>query len=244
MDQISPPGLDTRRAGTRAIVEAIMQAVPVTAGLSRLYQFTHPSQFEREVANWQVEISARVNEHIAVLAELAERLEGRLVISDLAVRLGMRLVETDEAALASASEFNTLQKLIPGETEAAIAEALHELEHQGLVKIHADLDEMCIELLPGIYPTFDLVALGHDTIGDARCLAQMLIGNEKRFVIAVLFADAGWAKRRFNPALAYLLTYFGKGQISYDLSAEYPADQVFIGSRERFLLKRFISGEL
>ena len=58
---IEAPEPDKSKTATRAIAEALAQATPVTAGLARLYQYTHPSEFEQEVQQWRRDISDAVN---------------------------------------------------------------------------------------------------------------------------------------------------------------------------------------
>jgi hypothetical protein len=243
MADILPPVESVDRAGTRAVIEAFMQTNPVTGFLARIYQFTHPPQFPAQLADWRADISARVNDHSAVLDELTQRLMQRLVISDLAVSLGLKLVETDQTGLQSMRDFEAVRGLIPDAQQSAIEEALHELEDHGLLTITATLTEPIshVRLRYGIYQAFDPVALGYDTLGDARQLAQMLIEDAQRGNIRKLLAEVGWPRRRFNPALAYLLQFFGARLISRESQAEFPTIRVFVHSRERFRLKQFVS---
>jgi hypothetical protein len=60
-DVIKAPKNDRRIAARRAIVEALAQATPLTAGLARLYQTTHPSQFELEVEEFFEIVAEELN---------------------------------------------------------------------------------------------------------------------------------------------------------------------------------------
>jgi hypothetical protein len=242
MAHILPPVENVDRAGTRAVLEAFMQTNPVTGFLARIYQFTYPPQFQAQLADWRAEISARVSDHSVLLDELTQRLARRLVISDLAVSLGMKLVETEDAGLESMRDFEDVLGLIPEADSGAIAEALHELEHYGLLTTHATLAEPIshVVLRYEIYPAFDPVVIGYDTMADARHLAQLMVDNPERGSVPKLFAEVGWSRRRFNPALAYLLQFLEDGVISRELQAEFPTTYVFVHSRERFRLKQFI----
>jgi hypothetical protein len=243
MADISPPIENVDRAGTRAVIEAFMQTNPITGFLARIYQFTYPPQFQAQVADWRAEISARVNDHSALLDELARRLAPRLVISDLAVSLGMKLVQTEDAGLKSMRDFEDVRGLIPEADEAAVQEAVHELEHYGLLRTHATLSEPIshVILRYEIYPAFDPIAVGYNTTADARQLAEMMVDNPEHGSIPKLFAEVGWPRRRFNPAVGHLLQFFDEGRISRELQAQFPTRWVLLDSRERFRLKQFIA---
>jgi hypothetical protein len=93
-----------------------------------------------------------------------------------------------------------------------IAEAVHELEHDGLLHRHQSLGMGAIgfyALAPraGFFQVFD-PALGiGDPVADARLVAAALIdGGEQAGSIAELAQKLGWTARRINPALAVLIS--------------------------------------
>jgi hypothetical protein len=217
---------------------------PMTGFLAGIYQFAYPPQFDVEVERWRVEISARVNDHSTVLDELARRLASRLVVSDLAVRLGIELVKTESAGLQSLRDYGSVCRLLPDVDESSVQEAIHELEHYGLLTslghvLAAPISH--VRLAYEIYQAFDLVAFGFNTIGDGCQLAQMILDDAQRGNITKLFTEVGWPHRRFNPGLACLLQFFEPGLISRESQDEFPTTQLFVGSRERFRLKQFIA---
>jgi hypothetical protein len=93
-----------------------------------------------------------------------------------------------------------------------IAEAVHELERDGLVHRHQSLGMGAIgfhALAPrdGFFHVFD-PALGiGDPVADARLVAAALIdGGEQAGDVAELAQKLGWTARRMNPALAVLIS--------------------------------------
>jgi hypothetical protein len=93
-----------------------------------------------------------------------------------------------------------------------IAEAVYELERDGLVRRHQSLGMGAIgfyALAPsaGFFQVFD-PALGiGDPVADARLVAAALIGGgEQAGGVAELAQNLGWTARRMNPALTVLIS--------------------------------------
>ncbi|MCP4074419.1 MAG: hypothetical protein GY742_22260 [Hyphomicrobiales bacterium] len=71
---IDSPKNNPHRHGLRAIIGALAQATPVTAGLAHLYRFTYPSEMESQLLAWRDDVSDTLNAHEAVLRQLEERI--------------------------------------------------------------------------------------------------------------------------------------------------------------------------
>ena len=58
---VEGPKRDQRREARRAMSEALAQTIPLTAGLARLYQTTHPSESEIERQRWESDVTDELN---------------------------------------------------------------------------------------------------------------------------------------------------------------------------------------
>ena len=53
----------------RACIEALMQVTPITAGLARLYQETHPPKSQEDLLRWIDDVTTELN-HVAELVPI------------------------------------------------------------------------------------------------------------------------------------------------------------------------------
>ena len=81
---IESPKSGSRKAGIRVVVEALAQAMPITAGLAHIYGFMHPTEMERLVVLWRDQASDNLNVHEARLRRIEEKLAPRQRVSDIA----------------------------------------------------------------------------------------------------------------------------------------------------------------
>src|SRR5215210_2425666 len=86
-EPIKAPEPDKKREGIRAVFEAVAQIDPVTAGLTRLYQTTHPSKAEQDRQCWQEAISERTNEHSGRLDQHENLIVPKATLTGVAVQL-------------------------------------------------------------------------------------------------------------------------------------------------------------
>ena len=102
---IVPPQDNARRAAGRVVVEALSQATPITAGLATLYRFTHPSEMQRVVEAWRIEVSDTLNDHDVALQRLEAVISPRLRIGELALELALWLAEHAQDGLKGTSKY-------------------------------------------------------------------------------------------------------------------------------------------
>ena len=113
MTVIKPPQPDLGRALWRAVFEAGAQFSPVTAALARLYQTTHPSQLEQEVAAWRTSVTDTVNEHAIRLHALETTYQPRLILSEAAETLALWLARESPSAHRDGFDYGVVQTALP-----------------------------------------------------------------------------------------------------------------------------------
>lgn len=229
------------RAVFRAVLEAGAQFTPVTAALTRLYQTTHPSKFQRELAEWQITVSSSANDHEARLQRLEETYHPRLTLSEdaqaLAIWLAGQSITGDEANIA----FATLRQAFPTRPKHDLQDAVAELKLAGLATVMAVFGDPIYE----VAPTFDLFALLDPVVtktspqDDAVELARQALALGAGRVPEIA-QRLEWSPRRINPALALLLPMVS--MVSQTRDALYLTPWFNVGAEERVTFRRLIEG--
>lgn len=240
---IVPPVEDRKRGATRAIVEALAQATPITAGLARIYQFTHPSDMERQLAAWREEVSKTINDHELLLGKLADLLTPRLAISGEAMALARWLVEESGDGLRGACEFSALETAFPSIPNRELEEACSELKHYGMVSYTAAMSHPIrrVKIEYPLYWAFDPLVKGTDPCADASLVAELILAEDRPTVdVAQIDALLGWPRRRFNPALAFVIGRLPDGSISKAIQNTYPTSHIILSSDARFQMRALL----
>lgn len=90
--------------------------------------------------------------------------------------------------------------------------------------------------------TYGLTTIGSDPTLDACQLIDLVLGQESGSVSALeLHERSGWLARRFNPALAILLSQVDEGRVSRACDGKYAASYFLLVAEDRVSLKRFAS---
>lgn len=240
---IEPPTSPQWRGVLRTVVEHAAESHWLTGGLVKLYRFTHPSELEGLIATWRQEVSDSVNDHTARIERLENMLRTRLRVSEEAVALGAWLAKESKNGLQHpALLISDWISAFPDMEADAAMEAVAELEHFGLIQRDRVIGG------PGfarptydLYYTFDGTVLGYDTRKDAKELAAIILSSGSGWKSSPdLEKASGWERRRFNPALALVLTLIDQSRISREVQPDYPASGFFASEDERFQLRQFI----
>ncbi|WP_157619210.1 hypothetical protein [Skermanella stibiiresistens] len=238
---IEIPSSDERRSALRAIVESIASFEPITGALTRIYTYTHPSQFERDIETWRKNITIAANFHETAIEELESILRPKLRIGEVAAQISTYLVRATTNGFYDMHGWNEIKAAFPNANEIEIHDALAELKHCGLIHVHSAIGApvAAIHTTYDLFWAFDGAVMGYDTRADAVYLAESLLEDDCNAVIPRLHEKTGWNRRRFNPPLAYLLQFFAPGRISNELQNQYPTTNVIITADERYHLKAF-----
>ncbi|WP_420469963.1 hypothetical protein [Brevundimonas sp. FT23042] len=235
---ITAPIENTDRAILRAVLEATAQFMPVTAALTRLYQTTHPSKFQQDVASWQVAVSDTVNQQDVRLAALEAAHHPQLLLSDEAVAVARWLSETSEFGLEDGIGFGVLVGAFEGMDKADLEDAVAELAAVGLVSSSGALGHAIFRLRPTVllYALFDPLVLQTSPQSDAAVLAAKALALNSGSVRELLTA-LEWSVRRLNPALLLLMTQL-PGAVSREVSPDLATRFFSMTPDNRFALKR------
>lgn len=235
---ITAPIENTDRAILRAVLEATAQFMPVTAALTRLYQTTHPSKFQQDVASWQVAVSDTVNQQDVRLAALEAAHHPQLLLSDEAVAVARWLSETSEFGLEDGIGFGVLVGAFEGMDKTDLEDAVAELAAVGLVSSSGALGHAIFQLRPTVllYALFDPLVLQTSPQSDAAVLAAKALALNSGSVRELLTA-LEWSVRRLNPALLLLVTQL-PGAVSREVSRDLATRFFSMTPDNRFALKR------
>lgn len=239
---IQPPKEDIGRALWRAVAEAATQFNPVSAALARLYQTTHPSQFQRDVARWHERVSGAVNDHETRLQALEARHQPQFLMSSEATALAVWLAETSEFGLEDPVSFDALQAAFPGISTRDLEDAIAELSAFNLVTTSAALGHPVRSVRPlcPLFALFDPVLMGRSPQDDAATLAAKALELDTGSVPTLMDA-LGWDVRRLNPALMLLMSMI-PGPVSREISRDLATRFFAMTPETRAALKRLQPG--
>lgn len=241
---ITPPKENIDRALLRAFLEAGTQFVPVAAALARLYQTTHPAQFQRDLEQWRSDVSRVANRLEERLDALEHAHHPTLSLSDDADALARHLVSQSEGGLERFVQSDTLLPALPGWNSRRLQDAAAELKLAGLATISATLGDPVRLVTPTsvLFVLFDPVVLGTSPQSDAIELARLILELDPDQVSSADLAERlGWTPRRFNPALSLLLTFVPDGQIRKVLQPTWATAGFIVSAETRVKLRRLVS---
>ncbi|TIQ23844.1 MAG: hypothetical protein E5X61_25680, partial [Mesorhizobium sp.] len=97
-----------------------------------------------------------------------------------------------------------------------LEDGIAELEAEGYVGtthfIGPELPHVSVKA--ELFADFDPIVHGTDPATDAADLVEQILAGDGNIDVAQLHADTGWTRRRFNPALSYVLGYVDDRRVS------------------------------
>jgi hypothetical protein len=237
---IQPPVQDLNRAVWRAAVEGAAQFTPVTAAIARLFQLTHPAQFERDLAEWRMTVSTSVNDHEARLQALEATYRPHMALSADAQSLALWLAGQSVRGDDHNVDFTVIQAAFPTLDARALQDAAAELRMVGLATIEAVIGDP----VWSVAPTFSLFALMDPVVtltspqDDAVEIARQALDLDGGRIPEIA-GRLGWSPRRINPALALLLPLVTT--VSNEISREYITRWFAVGADERVKFRRLVA---
>ncbi len=236
---IEVPEADKNRTAIRAIAEVLAQGMPVTAGLARLYQFTHPSAFEQELQQWRRDVTQAVN-------TISEQLRIRLPVSEASLEVTRFLVGQAARGYGDDIAFQQIEDGLPEYDRATLQKACFDLEQSDLVRIEAAHGRPVLAVRPEarLFWTFDPYFLGTDPGADALEIARKLLEQDDGASVAAgdLETSLGWSRRRFNPAFEKVVAELPPGWLRQPMKRDYPATLIRVSPEVRAQLEHFVSG--
>jgi hypothetical protein len=238
---IETPKADVGRAVWRAVFEAGAQFTPVTAALARLYQTTHPSKFEQDVAVWRSTVTETVNEHETRLLALEINYQPRMKLSEAAQRLALWLACESPSAHRDTFDYEAVQAAFPDMDKRELEDAVAELKQARIVEVQSAMGRPILQVTPttDLYLLLDPVAIGTSPQADAVQIAREALALDGGRV-GEIARCLGWSPRRVNPALALLLPLVSIR--SNEISREYLTGWFTVGADERVAFRRLIEG--
>lgn len=247
---IEPPEPNKTKEGARRVAEFLAGFEPSTAALAQFFRFTSPGEFQRALDQWRAEVSSEINrqdERITELEAALQRIEqglvARLRVGDLAISVALHLVETSEDGLRQHVEFEKVQEAFNVPATRELQEAVFELRDLGFLTTEAATSQPITLVRPqyALFWAFDPIVTRNDPVHDAAKIAREIVTTEPPTgKVAALHERTGWERRRFNPALAKVLSLFPEGRYSNEIQNTYPTTCLLPSPKETFALKRFI----
>jgi hypothetical protein len=236
------PVENKRRALVRTLWEASLQTFGPTAALGRIWGFTHPTVFEREIEHWREKVTVSANDHEERICALESWLDPQFEISDLALDLAFWICGASANGLQKKINWKSV---ISGFEDCALdklEEAAAELSHLGFLKINSVIGRPVdlLEPQPELFWAFDEAAVGLHTRDDAYEIAMLWLQDSQFWRTSSLHEHLGWELRRLNPPLFYVLQFVKDGFVSREMQPDYPTKSIRLAAGDRFLLKRFV----
>jgi len=229
---IETPKENIDRSLWRAVAEAATQFTPVTAALARLYQTTHPSQFQRDVERWHEAVTDASNDHEARLEALEAVHQPKFRMSEDATALALWLVQTSEYGLEDPVGFDEVVQAFPETSQRDLQDAAAEPGAFCLVGHPV----RTVRPLSPLFALFDPLVTGHSPQTDASTFAAKALEKDSGSVRA-LMDDLGWDVRRLNPALMLVQSVL-RGVVSREGSQDLATKFFAMTPDNRVALKR------
>lgn len=236
---LTPPVDDKKRALARATAEIFLAKIPVFGdALVRLYQETFPPAFQAQLETWRRDVSDKVNGHDAVLNALTDRLQPTLIISEAATAVAISMCRLSAKGLPSPIPFDDILAMTPEFNRLDVDHAIYELAE--LAFVTTKHQHLSIRPTLDLFRAFDPAALGTNPEADAKLLARAVLDTPAFSNVHVLDVHMAWPRRRFNPALAVMLTFVN--HMSQELQDDYPTTSFILDGPATVKLKRFACG--
>jgi hypothetical protein len=230
------------RAAFRRLLEACAQSTPLTAAIAHLYGYTHPSQFEQELEQYQREIGVSLNDHGERIVRLEEVLAPRAAAGALALDLAFHILRANNTGRGGAVDFEALCETFSDIDRSSLEEAVAELKHLEYATTEGAWGHPILNVRPtaSMFLAFDLVATGRDTRADALLVARRWLDEPEAQNVFRLSEQLGWEPRRLNPALSTLRHVFAQGRWSNESDPTLEVVSVLVTQDERFKLRRML----
>ena len=232
---IKPPQKSPVGTAARNIIEAAAEAMPFAGIATAAGRAAFPPAEEKDRDRWADEVTGRVNEH-----DRALRNEGTITGTTAALALWISRTSTDGLHDPNMFTRDIAAALGDEHTVAAVEEAAEELRELGLVEVG---------VLSRVRPTWQLFAKvdphakGWNPEEDARTLARFVLEKGDGLRAPDLEQQSGFERRRFNPALSMLLTFFDSNLVSREVQPDYPTYHAQLSPGARLRLRQLINGE-
>ena len=168
--------------------------------------------------------------------------ELNLELSLLARKLGLWVAQRCPNGMREHIDEDDVLKAFEGVADRDLAEAIAELEADGFGSVTRFSGQRLPLFRPSndLYVTFDPIASGTDPMADAVVLAGRALEEDDGVNVRALHTASEWSLRRFNPALAVVVSQIDDRRVSKTMSGEYQTTWFGLLPEDRIALKRFI----
>lgn len=154
------------------------------------------------------------------------------------------LIRTSEGSSLDYFGIESLRTKFSHVDEKELDEALYELQHHDFVELSYSMAGIrTVTPTLNLFVSRDRTVMKYDTITDAKALAAKVLIGDESWSVSGLHEMVDWEKRRFNPAVWYLLQFIDDGRISRAGAASegYPARSFHVLGEDRQQLKSFVN---
>ena len=236
---IKTPASDKKREGARAVAEAAASLIPGGGALARLYRTTHPPKSEQDRKEWQSQITERSNDHSDQLDRHERIIAPTYEIKGPPVDLIVAMIQ--QCTDGRSERIYTLQDLralLPQHDEQIVKDAIFELVELGLLSRVQTMSVIRVRLTERAYDQVDEHVMGWSPRLDALELAELMLETEEGRS-ALLCEALGWTKRRFNPAVRYLLRHLPDDRVSNEIDLNFEIRGITLVDEDLAALRRF-----
>jgi hypothetical protein len=170
-----------------------------------------------------------------------DRQAAQLHLTPLAFRVGSHITTESATGLPDPIDDRALVAAFADVPLPALRDAIAELGVDGYIStidlVGGRLPRMHCEL--ELFATFDPLTLGSDPTADAAALARRALELDGTIGIPALHDATEWSVRRFNPALAIMLSKIDDRHVSKTVDGTYPTRHFFLTAEDRVELRRF-----
>ena len=166
----------------------------------------------------------------------------QLGLTPLALRIGSYIASASTSGFRDSVDDDALTSAFAGVPLQELRDGIAELSVDGYLAtaplVGLRLPRMRCEL--ELFATFDPITLGTDPTADAAELANLALLEEGTIGVPAFHERTGWSLRRFNPALAIMLTKIDDRRIGKTNDGTYPTRHFSLAAEDRVELGRFV----
>lgn len=243
MTKITPPDPNRTADVGRAAARAAAGAIPLFGSVAaELIDGLLPDPSANRRDQWEQEVSDSINEAQDRISDIDRRSGSNFFeIKGGAAVVAKHMTELCPDGLANTwITLDDLATAYPKVSPEDLLDGLGDLEIHGLVRSQSFAGGSDIfRLNDTAYEALDPPIMGWKPIEDAKELSKVILTMGDSIGVQDLYQQIGWPRRRFNPALRFVLRFVAPGHISQECQMDYVTGWFLLTNPERAAIRKF-----
>lgn len=243
--KIKRPEKHAKMRHTRAAARGIANAIPVAGGaVAELADAILPDPEGLEHDRWVGDVTNTINDIDGRVGNLESQNDNgatNVTLTGATAAIAKHMIESCLDGLASKRvSLDELQAFYPDFSQEELLDGFGDLDRYGLIHTSSAINRGDhYRLTEYAYEILDPPIMGWNPVDDARELARLALEFSGNVTTDKLEAEAGWPRRRFNPAHRIIVQMIGYGRIGQSIQPDYVTRYFIPNNAERAELRHF-----